>query len=201
VCWWTRAVAAGHRTPPKQSQYLFFFFNLIYFVLLCLQAMDAGHTFRSVIAHSICASIEGNHHSQSLCHIHALPILSFFFLAFRTIRLCCTPSSLWGQWRSKTDQCRPSEPFAPAFELDNGSMRPSHSPYTPQLQLFVWPHVILVGVGRQRRCPTVTSLRLDPRLHFARRVRTRHSATTRGGGRRRRRWSGCDKQRGSAAVE
>ena len=106
------------------------FFNLIYFVLLCLQAMDAGHTFRSVIAHSICASIEGNHHSQSLCHIHALPILSFFFLAFRTIRLCCTPSSLWGRWRSKTDQCRPSEPFAPAFELDNGSMRPSHSPYT-----------------------------------------------------------------------
>ena len=101
--------------------------------------MDAGHTFRSVIAHSICASIQGNHHSQSLCHIHALPILSFFFLAFRTIRLCCTPSSLWGRWRSKTDQCRPSEPFAPAFELDNGSMRPSHSPYTPQLQLFVWP--------------------------------------------------------------
>jgi hypothetical protein len=62
-----------------------------------------------------------------------------FLLPFRTIWLRCTQSSLWGRWRSKTGQCRPSEPFAPALELDNGSMRPSYNPYTPQLQLFVWP--------------------------------------------------------------
>jgi hypothetical protein len=127
------------------------------------QAMDSGHTFRSVIAHSICASIQGDaaayldrmsHTRVSLCMLKCCPFQSQHLSSRSSISNphrptsphsftghfgCVSPEALSGGGgiakRIGPDQVPHPHPHPHILRIAF-SNRP---PPSPALQLYIWP--------------------------------------------------------------
>lgn len=156
------------------------------------QAMDSGHTFRSVIAHSICASIQGDaaasldrmSHTRFTWHSQMLPFsitapqhLLFNFkppsfntstFLHRPLWLRVTRSSLRWRRHSKTHRTRPGPPPPPPPPHFTHRLLQPTATFPCAAVVHMASHIFPVGIRHQRRCPAVTRLRMDPQLHVAR---------------------------------
>ena len=93
-------------------------------------------------------------------------LLLFLLLRVRTIRLPCSRSSQRRRRHFKTRQSRPST-FLPPRSCYTFLSNPA-ALLLPTAVVRMATHILLVGVRHQRRCSTVVSLPLDPRLRFTR---------------------------------